>query len=417
MAKQIFEGIKILDFTWIGAGPQVGREFAEHGATVLRVESHRRPDGVRAAPPFKDGIPGINRSAFGTAFNTNKLSMSLDLTYPKGAEVARRLVKWADVLADSMTPGSLARFGLDYESCRQIKPDIIYYSTCQMGQKGPLATFGGYGIFAVAYAGHCYLTGWPDGEPNVLFNYYSDMVAPFYLVTAVAAALAYRRKTGKGMYLDQSQVEVGGSLLAPAMMDYLVNGRIAQRLGNTDPYMAPHSVYPCLGDDRWVAITVASGDEWRALASIIGEAWTGDTRFATLRGRKEHEDELDRLIAEWTREHAAEEVMALLQERGVPAGAVKTAEDLFHDPQLKHRQHFRWLEHPEIGVHAYNAPAYTLSKTPAHIWRAGAPLGQDNEYAYKTILGMSDDEISDLMAAGTITTEDDVLAVLRGPKR
>jgi len=415
MGKQALEGVKVLDFTWIGAGPQVGRELAEHGATVARVECHRRPDGLRAAAPFKDGIPGINRSAFGTAFNTNKLSVSLDLTYPGGPEVAKKLVAWADVVADSMAPGALRKFGLDYEGCRNIKPDIIYYSTCQMGQKGPLASFAGYGIFAVSYAGHCHLTGWPDRSPNLLFNYYSDMVAPFYLATQVAAAIAYRHRTGKGMYLDQSQVEVGVSLIAPALMDYLVNGCVANRMGNRDPSMAPHSVYPCRGDDRWVAIAVADDKQWRGFCRATGHPeWITDPRFATLLCRKKHEETLDRLIAAWTMECTGEEIMERLQDNGVPAGVVKTAEDLFEDPQLLHREHFRWLEHPEIGVHAYNAPAYRLSKTPADIRRAGPTLGQDNEHVYKELIGMSSDEIADLLVEGTITTEGDVADVLRG---
>lgn len=415
MAKQALEGIKVLDFSWIGAGPQVGRELAEHGATVVRVECHRRPDGLRAVAPFKDGIPGINRSGFGAAYNTNKLSVSLDLTYPKGPEIARRMVAWADVVADSMAPGALAKFGLDYEGCRKIKPDIIYYSTCQMGQKGPLASFAGYGLFAISYAGHCHLTGWPDRPPNVLFNYYSDMVAPFYLGAQVAAAIARRRRTGKGMYLDQSQVEVGVGLLGPAMMDYMINGRVAQRMGNRDPYMAPHGIYPCLGEDRWIAISVADEEAWKRFCRSAGHPeWSADPKFDTLINRKKYEEALDHTISQWTRQHSAEGIMELLQEEGIAAGVVKTGEDLFADPQLKHREHFRRLEHQEIGLHAYHAPSYKLSKTPADVRRAAPTLGQDNEYVFKELIGLSDDEIADLLIDGTITTEHDVMDALKG---
>jgi len=412
--KQIFEGLKVADFSWVGAGPQVGRELAEHGATVVRVESHKRPDTLRLVTPFKDGVPGIDRSAFGMAFNTNKLGMSLDLTNPKGQEVARRLVKWADLVSDSMTPGSMKKIGLDYESCRKIKPDIIYYSTCQMGQHGPLSTFSGYGAFGVAYGGFSHLTGWPDRLPTPLFNNYSDFIAPWYLTTAVVLAIDYRRRTGKGLHLDQSQIEAGITFLAPALLDYAVNGRIANRMGNRDPYMAPHGVYPCLGDDTWVAITVRNDPEWEALCQVIGKPeWTVDPRFAAFEARKQNEDELDRLIGEWTRNHTPKAAMETLQETGIPSGVVATCQDLFEDPQLKHRRHFRFLDHGVIGRAAHNAPAYILSETPSHIHKAGPCLGEDNAYVYKEILGYSDDEIAEFLIEGVITTEHDVPDALK----
>jgi crotonobetainyl-CoA:carnitine CoA-transferase CaiB-like acyl-CoA transferase len=415
--KQVFEGIKVADFSWVGAGPQVGRELAEHGATVVRVESHRRPDTLRLITPFKDGIPGIDRSAFGMAFNTNKLSMSLDLKNPKGLEVARKLIEWADIISDSMTPGSMKKIGLDYESCRKIKPDIIYYSTCQMGQHGPLSTFGGYGAFGVAYGGFSHLTGWSDRFPTPLFNNYSDFIAPWYLTTAVVSALDYRRRTGKGMYLDQSQVEAGITFLAPVVLDYVVNGRIANRTGNRDPHMVPHGAYPCRGDDKWVAVAVRDDREWETFCKVVGRAdWIADSRFATSVARKQNEDELDRLIGEWSRSYAPKAMMEMMQEAGIPAGVVSTPQDLFDDPQLNHRQHFRFLEHKVIGRAAHHAPAYILSDTPCHIHKAGPCLGEDNEYVYKTILGYSDDEIADLLVEGVITTEHDVPDVIKRRK-
>jgi len=250
MAKQALEGIKVADFSWVLAGPQIGRELAEHGATVVRVECHRRPDSLRTAMPFRDGVPGIDRSAFGTAGNTNKYGISLDLNRPKGQEVVKRLVAWADIVIENMTPGAMAAWGLDYEGCKKIKPDIIYCSTTQMGQKGPLSKFGGFGAMGAAYVGFSQLTGWPDRDPLPLLNNIPDYIAPFYLVGALIGALLYRRKIGKGMYLDQSQIEAGLTFLGPATMDYIVNDRIACRDGNRDPYMAPHSIYPCLDADR-----------------------------------------------------------------------------------------------------------------------------------------------------------------------
>jgi benzylsuccinate CoA-transferase BbsF subunit len=313
-----------------------------------------------------------------------------------------------------MSPGAMAKWGLDYESCREIKPDTIYYSTCQMGQHGPYRKFKGYGMLGVSYAGYCHLNGWPDRDPLPLFNNHSDFISPYYLVTTLIAALLYRRRTGKGMYLDQSQVEVGINFLAPLVLDYTVNGRVARRMGNRDPSMAPHGLFPCRGHDRWVAIAVSSEGEWLRFRGVLGNPeWADGPAFATLRARKENEDELEARIAEWTSGQTAEDVMHRLQEAGVPSGVVQTAEDLFKDPQLAHRRHFRPLEHGVIGTHSYQSPAYHLSKTPCEIRKAAPCLGEDNEYVYKNMLGLSDDEIADLLIEGVITTDTDVPEALR----
>jgi len=194
-------------------------------------------------------------------------------------------------------------------------------------------------------------------------------------------------------------------------MDYKVNGRMLTRMGNRDPHAAPHGAFPCQGDDRWVAIAVRTDEEWRAFCQVLGRPdWTGEDRFATFKGRKDNEDELERLIEQWTKARVAEEVMMMMQEAGVPAGVVGGGGggDLFEDPQLKHRRHFRRLDHQVIGRHVYNAPSYWLSKTPDHIHKAGPCLGEDNEYVYKDLLGFTDDDIAEFLAEGVITTEYDV---------
>ena len=211
------------------------------------------------------------------------------------------------------------------------------------------------------------------------------------------------------MYMDASQMEASVGFLAPSLLDYTVNGRILNPKGNEHPYAAPHGAFPCRGADRWVAIAVSSDAEWRALCNVIGNPeWTRDPKFATGLARKENEEELNRLVGEWTINFAAEEVVALMQSAGISAGVVNKPQDLFEDPQLKHRQHFQFMEHAAIGRHAYQASAYRLSETPFELRMPGPCIGQHNEYVFKEILGMSDDEIADLLAEGVITTDADL---------
>lgn len=413
--KQVLEGVKVADFSWVIVGPATARELAEHGATVIHVESHKRLDTLRTLPPFKGGIATPNRSAFAAAYNTGKYGISLDLSRPKGQQIARKLVNWADIVLESMVPGTMARWGLDYEGCIKIKPDIIYCSTCQQGQYGPYSKLPGYGAFSAFLGSFSEVTGWPDREASLLYNNYTDFISPWYLVTALVAALLRRRRTGLGMYLEQSQTEAGITFLGPALLDYSVNQRIATRMGNRDPNMAPHGAYPCRGNDRWLALVVSREEEWTALCKAMGSPqWAVDARFSSFLDRKQNEDELDQLISEWTIDYTAEQLMPMLQEKGVSAGVVQFAADLFSDPQLKRRDHFQYLEHQEIGRMAVHAPAYRLSRTPYRIEKPGPCIGEDNLTIYRDVLGLTEDDISDLIAEGVITTEADLPEFLPG---
>jgi len=407
--KQVFEGVKVADFTWSIAGPMATRELAEHGATVIRVESHKYPCPMRRAGSMLGRSASINGSFVFANFNTNKLGISLDLSKPKGQEAARRLVKWADIVGESFGPGVIARFGLDYESVRKIKPDIIYFSTSLQGQYGPHSRYQAWGWQAASLAGFYETVGWPDRLPTGIPGAYTDQIAPYYTVCALIAALDYRRRTGKGMYLDQAQFEVGVTFAEPSLLDYGVNGRILKRRGNRDPYAAPHGSYRCQGDDSWCAIAVATDNDWEAFCEVIGNpAWTRDQRFASPAARKENENQLDRLVEEWTVRHSAPDVMRMMQERGVPAGVVQKNEDLFNDPQLRHRDSHERLNHPELGTVLHQRPAYRLSRTPCRLTSTGPNLGEHNEYVFKEILGFSDDEIADMLIEGAITTEADM---------
>jgi len=406
--KQALEGIKVADFSWSVVGPLTTKHLADHGATVVRVESHTRPETTRVGGPYKDGIPGIDRSSQYSLYNTSKYGMSLNLNKPKGREVAHKLMMWADVVVESFTPGTMGRMGLDYETISKARPDIIYASTSCYGQYGPIAERPGYGQMASAQAGITNMVGWPD-RPTVSNTLpHTDLISPPFLVTTIMAALDYRRRTGKGLRIDQAQVEAGVHFFAPAVMDYTVNKRIMERNGNHYPHAVPHNAYPCREFGRWCAIAVFTDDEWDRFCKVIGAPqWTKDTRFATFQGRKENEEELDRLVGEWTVGFSPEEIVNRLQENEIAAGIMKTMEELYNDPQLEHLGFWRYMDHQVLDVHAHEGPPYRLSKTPDR--QSTSPcLGEHNEYVYKELLGYSDDEVADMLVEGVITTEADV---------
>jgi benzylsuccinate CoA-transferase BbsF subunit len=392
----VFAGIKVADFTWAASGPIITKCLADHGATVVRLESTMHPDSIRMGGPFKDGIPGPNRSGFFADFNTSKKSIVVDLNTSEGRQIARRLVDWADVLTESYTPGVMAKFGLDYETLRKDRPDLVMFSTCIQGQTGRYARYAGYGGQGAALAGLHYVTGWPDLDPAGPKGAYTDSIAPRFGIAALVAALAYRDRTGRGQHIDLSQIEVALQFMAPELLDYQAHGEVAGPMGNRSVAHAPHGAYPCRGDDRWVAIGVKTHEQFLDLANVIDEpAWLEDSSLRSLERRRERQDELDHRIAAWTSRLEPGEAMHLLQRAGVPAGAVQRPSDLLVDPQLAHRGHFWSLDHPELGHCLYNGSSFQLSRTPA--WpRSSAPLlGHHTREVLTDYLGYSDADVDD----------------------
>lgn len=406
--QQALNELKVVDFGIAGVNPMTTKFLADHGATVVRIESHTRPDIQRLGKPFKDNIPGINRSGLYANCNTSKYSATLDLTKPRGKEVALRFIKWADIVCEGMVPGTMKRLGLDYESIRSTDPGVIFFSTSQQGQYGPRSKFGGFGFQACAISGIFHLVGWPDRAPGGLYGAYTDWINPPLGVAAILAALDHRRRTGKGQYIDQSQLEGALLFFAPIIMDYATNGSIMKRNGDHLPCASPHGAYPCKGDDSWIAIAIFNDKEWATLCNLMGKPeLLTDIKFSTLKARKGNEDELDCLIGEWTQYYTAEQLMTMLQSASIASGPIRQVKDLFNDPQLKYRSHFRWLNHSGVGYIACDGPAFKLSKTPDSQFAAPA-LGEHNEYVYKELLGLSDDEITDLILEHVITTESDL---------
>ncbi len=391
MARKPFEGIKVADFTWVWTGPIATKALADYGAEVVKIETSTRAEtqGGRAGASFKQ-------------FNTSKLSLTLNLAKPKGVEVARKLVAWADIVAQNMGAGAMDRMGLGYEELKKVKPDIIMLSASLQGQTGPYATQIGYGTLPTYMAGINYITGWPDREASEL-GPYTDFIAPPFSVVATLAALDYRRRTGRGQHVDISMLETGIQFMAPLILDYTANQRIAKGMGNRSSNAAPHGAYRCHGEDRWCAIAVFTDEEWGSFRKVIGNpSWTNDPRFATLLDRKENEDELDKLVEEWAINQSAEEVMATMQTNGVAAGVLQNFKDLCHDPQLEHRRYCQSLEHPEeTGRYRPLRPHFLLSKSPCEVRRSPL-LGEHNEYVLKNLLGIPDEDIIDLVAEGAI---------------
>jgi benzylsuccinate CoA-transferase BbsF subunit len=397
MQEKLLEGIKVADFSWAFTGPLMNKTLGDYGAEVIKIEGVTRGDGERRRHPYKDGIPGLNRSIDFNCHNTSRLSLALNLTKPSAKEIVKKLIARSDIVVENFAGGAMERMGLGYKELQKVKPDIIMMSTCMQGQTGPHAQHPGYGHQLSALSGFHNIVGWPDRDPPHIWPY-TDFVAVHFGLLAIMAALDYRAQTGKGQYMDMSQYELSMQFVEPLLLDYNVNRRIGYREGNRHASAAPHGVYRCQGLDRWCTIAVFTDEEWQGLCDVMEKpAWTQDNRFTTLTARKENEDELNRLVEEWTINYPPEEVMQKLQSAQVASGLVATALDLDIedlDPQLKYR-HFNWeLEHPEVGKYRSPRPPFLASKASYEIYRTPL-LGEHNEYVCKEILGMSDDEISE----------------------
>lgn len=397
------EGVKVVDFGWSAAGPVISKYLADYGAQVVRIESTERPDILRISAPYKDGIPGLDRSGFFARHNVGKYGITLNLKHEKGIEIAKKLVAWADIITEGFVPGTMKALGLGYENLRKIKPDIIMVSTSNLGQTGIHSTRRGLGPQLTCYSGFAQITGWPDREPAYVYGAYTDYIAPKFAVANIMAALDYRDRTGKGQFIDLSQYEAALQFLSPLLLDYSINGRIACRIGNRDTRAVPHGVYPCMGEDRWCAIAVFSDEEWRSFCEALGDpAWGQDPKFSTFLARKENEDELDSLIGELTQSFKAEELMFMLQKAGIMAGVVKTPEEVCKDPQLRHRGYFVKLKHSELGEYPFEGSCSKLSETPAELARPSPCLGEHNHLVITELLGMSDEEFVELLENGVV---------------
>ena len=398
------EGLKVLDFSWSVAGPIIGRALADFGATVVRVESSKKVEVARVMGPFIGGTVSPENSALYGMWNAGKLGVTLDLKSEQGRGVARDLTGWADVVIESFSPGLMNRWGLDYDTLAADHPGLVMVSTSIDGQTGPMAKLAGYGNIGSALSGFQAIVGWPDREMIGPFGPYTDCVGPRFALNALLAALARRRRTGEGCYIDVAQVEAGVWFQAPEIADNADNGTLVRRLGDADREFAPHGVYPTQVPGRYVAVAVTSDSQWIALAETMGRPDLADVLdLRTAPGRRACADELDTAVAGWTISRTAEEAQSILQAARVPAHLSASSEDFCTDPQLAFRGHLVRLPHPLFGQTVVEGPRYLLSETPGQVRWAAPTFGQHNQVVLAEILGYDQQRIDDLAAADVLS--------------
>lgn len=400
MSKTLpLKGIRVINFGWVWAGPVVGQTLAFLGAEVLKIESRARIDITRNLPPFAEGEPGPNRSLSNHACWAGNGSVSLNLKEPEALQLVKELIAQSDVVVENFGPGVMERLGLGYDELAQLKKDIILFSMPGAGLTGPMKDLRSYGLSLTSTTGLDSLVGYKGGDPIPVENAYSDPYAGIFGAFAIVTALNHRRNTGVGQHIDFSQQEAVMQMVGPAYMDYRLNGRNGGPKSNEHPInaAAPHGVFPCKGDDRWISIVVGNDAEWENLLTALNHPeWLKVSEFSTLENRLKHIDTLHKLMGDWTAQYDDRELAELLQKHGVAAAPVLNVGDLLHDPHFTARKTFIEVTHPLGFKETIYGPYVKFSETPSTI-RPGPVIGQDNDRAFKEILGMSAERYDDLV--------------------
>lgn len=417
MTKRPLEGLRVGDFSWFGAGPIAGNTLAQFGAEVIRVESEAKLDGLRRGHPFAmnpDGSfkEGYNVSGYFNNYNCGKLSLQLNLNVEKGQEIAYRLIEKCDIFLTNFTPRVVEKWNLTYKQLSRVNPRLIAAYAPMQGMEGPHRDFLGFGAVLTPVTGLSEMSGFPNRPPfGIGTNYPDYVVNPGHTVTAMLAALRYRKRTGKGQCIELPQLESVVNTLGTAVPERLVNGTNPTRNGNRSSSAAPHGAFRCADDpesvgsnDRWVVIACRTDAEWQAATKALGHAdAASDPKFATFAARKANEDDLEALIGNWTAGLKAEDAAATLQTAGVPAGVVQNAQDMLdRDPHMKARGYYRYVNHPEAGREAHDGPAAVLSETPGDVPGPSPLLGEHTMDVCERIIGLNMDEIADLLADGVL---------------
>jgi benzylsuccinate CoA-transferase BbsF subunit len=403
----VFAGTTILEMGAGAAGPVATRYFADCGATVIRIESHARPDFLRTLKLTPNTPGGLDAAEHFAVLNVNKLSVALNLSMPEGVAVAKRLALWADAVAENFAPGAMKKWALDYATLVRERADLVMISTCLNGQTGPHRFYPGFGGQGSALSGFNHVTGWPDREPVGPYGTITDSLSPRFAALLLASALLHRSRTGEGQHIDLAQVEGGIVCLSEALVTYAADGEAVGRIGNRSRHAAPHGVFRCRdaadGRERWIAIAVHDDHDWRALVDAMGRpAWAIDASLATSAGRLARIGEVECHLDGWTRTHEARPLAETLQAASIDAAPVLDLGDLHDDPQLAHRRHFRTVEHPVLGTHPAEMNAITFSETPSDIRTPAPKLGEHTAHVLRDLLGMRADEYAALEEKGVL---------------
>ncbi len=395
--------IRVADFGWIWAGAWAGQYLGYLGADIVHIESRLHPDLVRGLQPFADNEMGLERSGYFAIANRGKRSITLALANPDGQNLAREIIKRSDVVTENFSPGTMAKYGLDYESLKKINPGIIMVSVSGFGASGPESQYVAFGPGIISHSGLTSVTGYAPDRPVPLGTSYPDPTAGFYGVIAVLSALRHRTKTGEGQYVDVALQEVTLATIGDEFMEYSLNRRQALPRGNRHRAAAPHGNYRCSGEDDWVSIVVATEEEWRGFLAALGDpAWGSDPKFSDGFQRYRNQDELDRLITEWTKGRPSQGVADLLHEHGVAAAPCYKSDELMGHPHLRARNAFVGLPHPEIGVREQTNIPVRMSRTPVAFARPQPLLGQHTDEILSEVLGLSAEEIQRHREAGAL---------------
>ncbi len=403
-------GVRIVEMGQLIAIPHAIKLLGDMGAEIIRIESCARLDNYRTHSLYENSGDGRywDRAANFYEQNRNKYSLTLELNDPDCMDALRELVSVSDIFAENFTPRVMRNFGLEYGDLRRIKPDIIMVSSTGYGYTGPWADYGAIGYTTEATSGLSHISGYKDGAPVLPEIPYADYTAAEHTAFAIMAALAYRARTGKGQFIDISQSETLTSTIPEAIMDYTVNGRIGERIGNQDAMMSPHGCYPCAGDDRWIAIAVSTDEQWHALCETLERpAWLADARFTDAPSRWKNRDALDALLCEATAAHEQYALMNALQAKGVPAGAVLDGKGLLFNPHLKERGFYEVAEHhASTGIPPlpYTGRPWKFSKTPGGLRAAAPTLGQHNRFILSDMMGTPAAQVEAMEARGAIGT-------------
>ena len=411
--QNALKGIRICDFTGQLAGAGATKWLSAFGAEVIRIEDPARQgrwDILRGMQPFKDGQHGLEYGGGFNNHNTDKLGITLNLKTDKGKELLTKLIKISDAVTENFAAGVLDRWGFGYEQLQEIKPDIVYVSNCGFGHEGPYHQYKTWGPIVQAMSGLTFSSALPDQEPAGWGYSYMDHTGGYYMAMAIMLALLHKQRTGEGQWVDLACTEAAVTLNGPALLDWSINGhamRDKQVNSNRSQFtpMAPHGIYPCTGDDNWIAISCRSKSDWQKLGSFINaqsaNAWTLD--FADDAQRLANQDQLDAYMTQWTRQWDKFDLQRRLRELPVPASAVqKPAERVDHDPSTESFGLWPTVEHSAMGEVRVDGLPVHMSESDWHMTRGAACLGEHNEYVLTNLLGISSTEVEQLTEEGVI---------------